>query len=152
MLSQKPENQQYDLTYRRKKRKFIMKPNKKLFYALTFLGIFILVYFIWNNYNGSSELKEINISNKLDLKVDNAYNERGIYILNNEYFINSYTLITSENYKNLTKDEAIWRPKNEKYIPRISDISAPFRMLKEKNSNILKLLKENDTIYLKIEK
>jgi hypothetical protein len=127
-----------------------MKPNKKLFIILMFFGILFIVFFAWRNSNITSELKEINRFTKIDLKVNDAYNERGIYILNNEYFLNSFTLIKSENWNNVAEDNALWRPKNKKYVPRISDISAPFRILKNKDSNMLKLLKGNDTIILQI--
>ena len=127
-----------------------MKPNKKLFIILMLFGFLFIAFFVWRNSNITSELKEINRFTKIDLKVNDAYNERGIYILNNEYFLNSFTLIKSENWNNIAEDNALWRPKDKKYIPRISDISAPFRILKNKDSNMLKLLKGNDTIILQI--
>jgi hypothetical protein len=127
-----------------------MKPNKKLFIILMLFGILFIVFFAWRNSNITSELKEINRFTKIDLEVNDAYNERGIYILNNEYFLNSFTLIKSENWNNIAEDNALWRPKDKKYIPRISDISAPFRILKNKDSDVLKLLKGNDTIILQI--
>ena len=127
-----------------------MKPNKKLFIIFMLFGILFIVFFAWKDSNITSELKEINRFTKIDLKVNDAHNERGIYILNNEYFLNSFTLIKSGNWNNIAEDKALWRPKDKKYIPRISDISAPFRILKNKDSNMLKLLKGNDTIILQI--
>jgi hypothetical protein len=127
-----------------------MKPNKKLFTILMLFGILFIGFFAWRNFNITSELKEINRFTKIDLEVNDAYNERGIYILNNEYFLNSFTLIKSENWNNIAEDNALWRPKDKKYIPRISDISSPFRILKNKDTDVLKLLKGNDTIILQI--
>tara|TARA_R110002124_G_scaffold272077_3_gene441077 strand:+ start:91 stop:297 length:207 start_codon:yes stop_codon:yes gene_type:complete len=68
-----------------------MKPNKNLFIILMLFAILFIVFFAWRNSNITSELKEINRFTKIDLEVNDAYNERGIYILNNEYFLNSFT-------------------------------------------------------------
>ena len=94
-----------------------------------------------------SKLIEINEkSNDISITVNNAYNERGIYILNDKYYVNSATYILGEDY-NLSKEKTIWIPKNNEYIPRISDVSSPFKIRKEKDNDTLKLIKNDKIIY-----
>ncbi|CAC9976262.1 hypothetical protein FLAPXU55_03986 [Flavobacterium panici] len=103
-----------------------------------------------NNYQ--TDLIEIDQSSKLTLKVNRAYNERGIYILNDKYYLNS-SLLLPENIKGIhIEDDAIWRPQGATNIPRLSDIEAPFEIFKEKNNDSIYLIKANDTIILRLDK
>ncbi len=103
-----------------------------------------------NNYQ--TDLIEIDQSSKLTLKVNRAYNERGIYILNDKYYLKS-SLLLPKNIKGIhIEDDAIWRPKGAKNIPRLSDIEAPFEIFKEKNNDSIYLIKSNDTIILRLDK
>ncbi|KRB59022.1 hypothetical protein [Flavobacterium sp. Root186] len=121
-----------------------MKFNKTLL-----LGILIILQTACNNYQ---DLIEIDHSSELNLQVNEAYNERGIYILNNKYYLNS-SIKLPEDIKGIQiEDDAIWRPNGLKNIPRLSDIDAPFQIFKEKNNDSIYLIKANDTIILKLDK
>ena len=116
--------------------------------VMMILGLMVSIYFMSLDTKFQSKLIEINKkSSDINIIVNDAYNERGIYILNNKYYINSATHILGQDY-NLSNDDAIWRPKKNKYIPKISDISAPFEIQKEQNNDTLKLIKNNKTITL----
>lgn len=122
-----------------------MKFNK-LFIA----GTFIISQISCNKYQ--NDLIEIDKSSELNLKVNRAYNERGIYILNNKYYLNSTIILPNNTKKIQIEDDAIWRPSKLKNIPRLSDIEAPFQIFKEKNNDSIYLIKVSDTIILRLDK
>ncbi|WP_343617509.1 hypothetical protein [Flavobacterium sp.] len=111
------------------------------------LGFIFSMYFFSIDSKSESELVEIKNETSIKLKVKEAYNERGINILDDKYFLPSSTYILGNDYL-LSKDEAIWRPSNKKYLPRISNVSAPFEIYKNKNNDTLILIKENKKIIL----
>ncbi|AXP81619.1 hypothetical protein CJ739_2546 [Mariniflexile rhizosphaerae] len=108
------------------------------------LSSFFLLTRQSNFYNG---LEKIHKKNSYDIQVKEAYNERGIYVLNKKYYINSATYVIGNHY-GLSKDSGIWRPENVEYNPRISDISAPFTIKKEIDNDTLTLKKGDKTILL----
>lgn len=124
-----------------------MNSKKKKFLIMTLIGLIIFVYLITKNHEYESKLKQISFEENINVKVIDAYNERGIYILNDAYFVNSATFIIGENTI-LIKDDAIWRPNNKKHIPRISDIAAPFILTKKKKNDTLTLIKDENKIHL----
>ncbi len=81
----------------------------------------------------------------ISLKVEYAYNEHGIYILDSEFFVNGSSNIIG-NHFGFAKDPAIWRP--HKFKPSISDISAPFEILKKENNDTILLIKNNREIQI----
>lgn len=102
--------------------------------------------------NLQSNLIQIDNSTQIDLNVNDAYNERGIYILNEKYYLNS-SLMLLNNIKNFNiKDDAFWRPEGAKKIPRLSDIEAPFRIVKKSNNDSIILIKESDTTIIRLDK
>lgn len=111
------------------------------------VGLTVILYLGKRNSDFSESLIKLDNDKSYDIKVENAYNERGIYILNNNYFIASATYIIGNDYE-YSNDNAIWRPKNAEFIPRISNISAPFRIYKEIGNDTIKLDKGNKTILL----
>lgn len=129
-----------------------MKINKIVMAILILAGLFVLIYIPFRQEKFQSSLIEIDKSLKIDINVTNAYNERGSYILNNKYYLSSSLILQNNTEKLNIKDNAIWRPEGYKNIPRLSDIEAPFRIIKEKNNNAIKLLRGNDTIILKLDK
>lgn len=117
------------------------------FNLMLIIGLIIFIYLIFINDTYQSKLKEIQYDNNLNVKVEKAYNERGIYILNDKYFLNSATSVIGDNPVKI-KDDAIWRPQGSKHIPRISDISAPFTISKNKNSDTIFVEKDGSIILL----
>lgn len=115
--------------------------------VMMILGFILSMYFLSIDSEFQSKLIEINKINSINLNVNGAYNERGIYILNDKYFVNSATYVLGDDYS-LSQDDAIWRPKDKKFKPSISDISAPFEIHKNKNSDTLKLIKGGKTMIL----
>jgi hypothetical protein len=114
------------------------------------LGLILAIYFSSKHEEFQSKLIEISKEKSIDIIVNDAYNERGDYILNKKYFLNSATCILGDDYF-LSKDNAIWRPNDKKYEPRISDVSAPFEIHKVNNNDTLRLIKDGKTIILLLE-
>lgn len=111
---------------------------KYFFWIGLFVGVFIFLYLVYVNEVYNSNLIEIKFKDVISLNVESSTNERGIYVLNRKYYISSSALIVGE-IPFVIEDPALWRPKGTKYRPTISDISAPFAIFKNANS---------DTIYL----
>jgi len=127
-----------------------MKSNKMLYRIFT-LGVILSITIISCN-NLQSDLIQIDNSTQINLTINNAYNERGIYILNRKYYLSSSLMLLNNIKKMNIKDDAIWRPKGTKNIPRLSDIEAPFRIIKKTNNDSILLIKESDTIIVKLGK
>lgn len=121
----------------------------KYLYALAAIGLVILLTLVLNSNIFQSNLIEINKDAAITLQVDSAYNERGIYILNDKYYIESGAEVQS-NGKIVAKNEALWRPAGSKFIPRMSDIPAPFIIKKESNSETVYIIKDSDTLSLEL--
>ena len=120
---------------------------KPFFIVMLIVGIVIFIYLISINKSYQSELKEIDFENSFNIKVEKAYNERGIYIINGAYFLNSATFIIGDSSISI-KDDAIWRPQGSRHLPRISDISAPFEIIKNKNTDTVFVEKDGHKILL----
>ena len=129
-----------------------MKLNKTTIIILSLIGLLIPLYLIIKNNNYQTNLVEINNLSSVNLNINEAYNERGIYILDNKFYVGENTIIKLDSNKTYIKDDAIWRPKGNKLIPRISDIKSPFHLFKNKNSDTLSLIKDKDTIIILLNK
>lgn len=129
-----------------------MKLNKTTIIILSFIGLSISLYLIVKNNNYQTNLIEINNLSSVNLSINEAYNERGIYILNNKFYVGENTIIKLDSNKTRIEDYAIWRSKDNKLIPRISDIKSPFHLFKHKNSDTLSLIKGKDTIIILLNK
>lgn len=129
-----------------------MKLNKTTIIILSFIGLSIPLYLIIKNNNYQTNLIEINNLSSVNLSINEAYNERGIYILDNKFYVGENTIIKLDSNKTHIEDDAIWRPKGNKLIPRISDIQSPFHLYKNKNSDTLSLIKDKDTIIILLNK
>ncbi len=108
-------------------------------------GIIFTTFVSSRNSKFISNLTPIVKEKGINLKVEYAYNEHGIYILNSKYFLNSSSNII-ENDFGLAKDPAIWRL--FEFIPSIADISAPFEILKKENNDTIELIKNNRKIQI----
>ncbi len=120
---------------------------KTFFIIMLAIGLVIFIYLISVNKSYQSELKEIKFEDSLQMKVVKAFNERGIYILNDAYFLNSATFVIRGNTITIN-DDAIWRPEGSKNAPRISDISTPFIISKNINSDTILIKKDGHKILL----
>lgn len=127
-----------------------MKSNKMLYRILIFGFILIITMISCNNLQ--SNLIQIDNSAQIDLNVNDAYNERGIYILNEKYYLNSSLMLLKNIKKFNIKDDAILRLQGTKKIPRLSDIEAPFRIVKKSNNDSILLIRENDTTIIRLDK
>jgi hypothetical protein len=128
-----------------------MKKINIWYLVLTAFGLIIFFYLTISNFENQSKLKEINIQDDFNIEINDAYNERGIYILNHEYYISSSTFIISNTDSLSIEDDAIWRPKEFKHILRISDIQPPFKIFKKSNNDTIHIVKSNKTIILLLE-
>lgn len=113
-------------------------------------GTLIISQIACNNYQ--TNLIEIDKSSELNIKVNRAYNERGIYILDDKYYLSSSIILPKNTKKIQIEDNAIWRPNRLKNIPRLSDIQAPFQIFKKENNDSIYLIKGSDTIILRLDK
>ena len=114
------------------------------------IGLIVALFLTAKDSDFYKSVIKIEKDKSYDILVKDAYNERGIYVLNNKYYINSATYVIGNHY-GLSKDDAIWRPKNAEYSPRISDISAPFTIIKNMDNDTLTLKKDDKTILLLLE-
>jgi hypothetical protein len=124
-----------------------MKTRRLFFIIMLIIGAVIFMYLIKQNQAYQSTLKEIKFVDDVHLEVKDAYNERGIYILNDMYFVSSATYIIGKSTIPI-KDDAVWRPSGYKHIPRISDIKAPFLMTKSKNNDTVFIVKDEHKFFL----
>src|SRR5690606_4620793 len=115
--------------------------------VMMIIGLIIALFLMTKQSDFNKSLIKIEKDKSYDIQVKDAYNERGIYVLNNKYYINSATFVIGNHY-GLSKDDAIWRPKNAEYKPRISDISAPFTIKKDIDNDTLTLKKGDKSILL----
>lgn len=127
--------------------------SKKIIVAILFLiGLSVMIYIVQKENLFKSELIEINNELKLDITVTKAYNDRGIYILNDIYYLPSSLSLENHAEKFVAKDDAVWRPKGNKFLPRLSNIEAPFKLIKEEHTEKIQIIKDKDTILLKLNK
>ena len=115
--------------------------------AVIVAGIIFTTFVPSRNSKFISNLTPIVKEKSIFLKVDDAYNEHGIYILNSKYFLNSSSNVI-ENDFGLAKDDAIWRPNYLKFNPCIADISSPFEIQKKENNDSILLIKDNREIQI----
>lgn len=124
-----------------------MNSKKIFFIIMLFVGLIFFIYLIKQNESYQSTLKEIKFEDSLNIEVKDAYNERGIYILNDKYFVSSATFIIGKNTIQV-QDDAVWRPSGSKHIPRISDVTAPFLIIKSKNNDTISIVKDENKMFL----
>ncbi|PKQ45186.1 hypothetical protein [Confluentibacter flavum] len=121
--------------------------NYYLVIIMMFLGLLISIYLGSKDLKFQSQLIEIKKESIINIHVEEAYNERGIYILNNKYFIQGAAYVLGSD-DGLAEDKAIWRPNSEKYYPKISDIKPPFTISKNRNSDTIFVEKYGSKISL----
>lgn len=119
--------------------------------AILLLGILFITYISNRDLKFQKQLTKLDYENSFEIDVVDAYNEHGIYILNNKYVLNSATEII-ENNDFPIEDPAIWRPPGFRFIPTIFDISAPFQISKKRYSDTISLEKEDKTIIVILKK
>lgn len=108
-------------------------------------GIIFTIFVSSHHSKFISKLNPILKEKSISLKVEDAYNEHGIYILNSKYFLDGSSNIIGNDF-GFAKDDAIWRPNHLKFIPCIADIPAPFEILKKENNDTILLIKDNDEL------
>ena len=109
------------------------------------IGLFMLIFVGMRNCEYSSNLIEVENSTEISLEVRKAFNERGIYVLNDSVFVGFAPLYNFDSTKYEIEDDALWRPKNAKHLPRLSDISAPFKITKKRYSDTILIIRNVDT-------
>lgn len=137
----------YETKFSQKQINAFMSAKKIFFIIMLVIGLIVFIYLIRQNEAYQSTVKEIKFEDSINIEVKNAYNERGIYILNDTFFVSSATFFISKSNIKI-KDDAIWRPKGNKHIPRISDIIAPFLISKNKNNDTILIVKDENKILL----
>ena len=60
--------------------------NGKIVITMMILGLIFSIYFFSVDSKSQKELIEINTATSVKMKIKVAYNERGIYILNDKFF------------------------------------------------------------------
>lgn len=131
----------------------MFKINRKdLIWICFFVFASIPFVYFTNRYQKKfiSNLTKINTEEGVQVDVNKAYNNRGLFILNNKYSMSSETVIISStlNFKN----PALVRFNNHKHIPTIDFIPPPYKLLKKENNDTIKVIKNKDTILLRLKK
>ncbi|WP_139276350.1 hypothetical protein [Sinomicrobium oceani] len=96
--------------------------------------------------------ENIKIEDEIDVMIKNKSNSRGTLFLNgNEIKLyDFYPVLNQETLKNKIEEEKIgytlWKNPNRQYKPTLNDIMPPYRLIKRKNNDTLKIFKYPDTI------
>lgn len=128
------------------------KLKKKDIFWLLFLLLAIppFLYFTSKYHNQfMANLVEIDYNEALEIEVTDAYNEHGIYILNDKYSLRSNTPVIKSSIE--FKDNALLRFNDSKFTPSISSISTPYKLFKAQKNDTLKVIKGNDVVLLKMD-
>lgn len=98
----------------------------------------------------TKEYKQIDSNSELDLKVNYVRSENGL-ILNDEYYCGGVYFLIENKLPKWIYDKQKMRtlPSTDDYgelYMGIWDIMPPYQLIKKKNSNIMLIIKENDTL------
>tara|TARA_R110000850_G_scaffold203228_1_gene329550 strand:- start:172109 stop:172450 length:342 start_codon:yes stop_codon:yes gene_type:complete len=105
------------------------------------------------------ESNRIKYDDEVNVKVHSVFNNHNILELNNRDLMISgtYPVINQDELVNKVKEKNIsgrlWNnPNTPEFKPVLSDIEPPFRLLKKAYSDTLKIIKEQDTILVLMNK
>jgi hypothetical protein len=84
-------------------------------------------------------------SSEVDIHVGKAYVDRSIVILNDSLMLPSYTKLEEG-----VKDDSFSYQQALKFKLNIADINAPYLLIKDSNSWIIKLVKKQDTLIFRL--
>lgn len=130
-----------------------MKITKHNILLLFLILMCVPFVYLTNKYsrNFYSNLIKIRFKDTVFIEVNKAYNNHGVFVLNNKYSLSSYTVVLSSTIK--FEDPAIRlfnSNKNYQYVPTINAISPPYTLSKNENNDTIKVTKNNDVVLLKL--
>jgi hypothetical protein len=135
--------------------------HKKPYIILIFASFIILISFIYlvNRDKNLIESYIIKYDDEVNVKVTSVFNNHNILELNNRDLMISgtYPVINQDELVNKVKEKNIsgtlWNdPNTSEFKPVLSDIEPPFRLLKKAYSDTLKIIKQQDTILVLMNK
>jgi len=103
---------------------------------------------VYTNYMDSKKYDHISMITKfseVDIQVDKAYVDRSIVNLNDSFILPSYTKLEEG-----VKDDSFSYQQASKFKLNIADINAPYLLIKDSNSWIIKLVKKEDTLIFRL--
>lgn len=108
----------------------------------------MLIVIVYNYYKDSKKYDHISMiikSSKVNIHVDKAYVDRSIVILNDSLMLPSYTKLEEG-----VKDDSFSYQQASKFKLNIADINAPYLLIKDSKSWIIKLVKKQDTLIFRL--
>ncbi len=123
--------------------------------SLTLVGLAIIVYSC-DFLNPKNKFKQINAESELNLTIDKIVTRNG-FILNNEYYYGGGVFLQKNNnspnwiLKEFALDDGTTLfCEDGQILLDIWKIKTPFQIYKKTKSNILHLVKNNDTLQFRI--
>lgn len=130
--------------------------NKMKYYKSIILVGLSLILYACEYIDHTKKYKQIDSNIEFDFIVYRIESENG-YILNNEYYYSGGVFLQKyNNSKNLIlqniilNDGTILIDEDGQILLDIYKIKRPFQLYKKKNSNVLNLIKDNDTLKFRI--
>ncbi|MFH7015750.1 hypothetical protein [Flavobacterium sp. FlaQc-47] len=127
----------------------------KYYKSIILVGL-ILVLYACEYIGNHKKYKQINSNIEFDFIVYQIESENG-YILNKEYYYSGGVFLQKNNnsknliLQNMTlNDGTILIDDDGQILLDIYKIKRPFQLYKKKNSNVLSLIKDNDTLKFRI--
>lgn len=119
---------------------------------LTTIFFIALISISCEFFDPTTRYTQINPINDIDVTVNHIEVANG-YVLNNQYYYSGGYFIQKNNVfpkwipdEIASSDGALNLDENCKLHLDITDIKTPFRLFKKKHSNVLNLVKNNDTL------
>lgn len=131
-----------------------MTTSKKVVCLVLLMAVFF--YILWNyvdRIDREAHTQNIDVKDEIDIMIKSKSNSRRVLFLNgNEIKLyDFYPILNQDELQNKIKKEeigyTIWEnPDKPEYKPTLNDIKPPYRLIKRKGSDTLRIIKEPDTI------
>ncbi len=122
------------------------KKDKMQFLLLMLLGFIHSCIDYGNN--------QINFEREITTRIHKIKSERGVLILNNTFMLASSCPLVYHKYFPdwIVEDTSnlVFSSKNSVFIPTIYDIKPPYKLIKKKNTDFFKVVKNRDTLTFKL--
>jgi len=117
----------------------------KKYYIITILPIMLLVMFygIYKESTKHDHLSLITKSSNINMHVKTTFKGRDAVIIDDSLII-PYSTRLASNYKN----DGLYNLEKSKFD--ISKVTAPFLLIKDSDSWIIKVVRQNDTLFFKL--
>lgn len=115
-------------------------------------SLFLLLSLFYSCISGDSNFTKITPESEITIQVEEVRNEHGMTIFNEKYIIHFASELIGERSE-------FFKPRNEpiggysnlnEWHPLIYDVKVPYKISKLKNDDIIRIIKNNDTLSFKL--